>query len=221
MPSSGSFLSTASSPCLCIPWGRPVTGGGLASEHWEDTRAEPGRPARLRSRGGSHTRWGSGPGSPTEEPLAARPAALPTLGAVASAAAMFRNKELEAPTPGHLAPGSWPSLQERGRPVGSLGSQGHRGPRTRRRCPGGGPGPSHRGPRGKGRRWPPGALSGAAPCRRPAERVLVSACSQTQTRKSNAGALHVPPSHSWIWVSVCLLLAPARESPDPRPRRIP
>ncbi len=95
----------------------------------------------------------------------------------------------EAPTPGHLAPGSWPSLQERGRPVGSLGSQDHRGPRTRCRCPGGGPGPSHRGPRGKGRRWPPGPLSGAAPCRQPGERVLVSACSQTQTRKTNAGAL--------------------------------
>ncbi len=26
VPSSGSFFSTASSPCLCIPWGRPVTG---------------------------------------------------------------------------------------------------------------------------------------------------------------------------------------------------
>lgn len=72
-----------------------MTGGGLALEHSEDSRAEPGRRARLQSRCGSDTRWGSGPGRPTEEPLAARPAALPTLGAVASAAAMFRNKELK------------------------------------------------------------------------------------------------------------------------------
>lgn len=101
--------------------------------------------------------------------------------------------------------------------MGSLGSQGHRGPRTRCRCPGGGPGPSHRGPGGKGRRWPPGPLSGAAPCRQPGERFLLPACCQTQTRKSSAGALHVPLSHSSSCVSVCLLLAPSKRVRAPGP----
>ncbi|KAB1252709.1 hypothetical protein Cadr_000002834 [Camelus dromedarius] len=136
VPSSGSFLSTASKPCLWIPVGLV---------HSEDSR------------------WGWGWGRPTPEHRQGKvrerkevvgasrhPGApgcqagrAPSLGGVASAAAMFRNQELKLPHPGRPAPETLPSLRDPGPPVGSRGNPGpvaaapnvDRGERGRRRPP--------------------------------------------------------------------------------------
>lgn len=127
VPSSGSFLSTASKPCLWIPWARACDGtkGGFGSLRGFPVGVGGGGQLRntARVRCGSERRWWE-PSSPTREPLAVRPAGLPSLGGVASAAAMFRNQELKLPHPGRPAPETLPSLRDPGPPAGSRGNPG-------------------------------------------------------------------------------------------------
>lgn len=217
VPSSGSFLSTASKPCLWIPWARACDGtkGGFGSLRGFPVGVGVGRPtpehrqSKVRERKevvGAELAHPGAPGcqagrasQPWGRGLGSRHVPEPGAEATPSRASGPRNSALLA---GPRSAGGIPGE-----------------PRTRCRCPVGGPGSSNVDRGERGRRRPP--CQGQHSADR-TENFPISVWSRSQTRKRNVGGPHIPSSSSTSGSGcVSFTFAPATEGLGAMPHRTP